>query len=146
MQTVTTIGLDMSFSKNARTVRRFNWRRISTWPAASTPLTWKTDFAIAAAEALRARAARFRSTIFLTARNCAFGVDRFAISRRARWLSSRPSFRTLALAAGEISAIAFDRRISSRVRPSALAVLLIPKSLGWRPPGGQVAPPRVASF
>ena len=35
-----------SFSKNARTVRRFNWRRISTWSAASTPWTWKTDFAM----------------------------------------------------------------------------------------------------
>ena len=35
-----------SFWKNARTVRRFNWRRMSTWPAASTPCTWKTDLAM----------------------------------------------------------------------------------------------------
>src|SRR5271165_5258209 len=32
--------------KNARTVRRFNCRRITTWPAAPTPWTWKTDFAM----------------------------------------------------------------------------------------------------
>jgi hypothetical protein len=25
---------------------RFNWRRMSTWPAASTPWTWKTDLAM----------------------------------------------------------------------------------------------------
>ena len=35
-----------SFWKNARTARRFNWRRMSTWPAASTPWTWKIDFAM----------------------------------------------------------------------------------------------------
>ena len=26
--------------------RRFNWRRMTTWPAASTPWTWKTDLAM----------------------------------------------------------------------------------------------------
>src|SRR6202051_2452136 len=35
-----------SFSKNSSTWRRFNWRRMTTWPAASTPCTWKTDLAI----------------------------------------------------------------------------------------------------
>src|ERR1700722_1635507 len=35
-----------SFSKKASTLRRLNWRRIATWPAASTPCTWKTDLAM----------------------------------------------------------------------------------------------------
>src|SRR3954470_18656927 len=35
-----------SFWKKVRTWRRFNWRRMTTWPAASTPCTWKTDFAM----------------------------------------------------------------------------------------------------
>src|SRR5579859_6333570 len=35
-----------SFSKNASTCRRFNWRRITAWPPASTPWTWKTDLAM----------------------------------------------------------------------------------------------------
>src|SRR5208282_212810 len=35
-----------SFSKNVRTCRRFNCRRTTTWPAASTPCTWKTDLAM----------------------------------------------------------------------------------------------------
>ena len=26
--------------------RRFNWRRITTWPTASTPWTWKTDLLV----------------------------------------------------------------------------------------------------
>jgi hypothetical protein len=37
---------DGSFWKNARTWRRFNWRRMTTSPAASTPCTWKTDLAM----------------------------------------------------------------------------------------------------
>src|SRR4029077_20962421 len=37
---------DGSFSKNASTWRRFNWQRITTWPTASTPWTWKTDLAM----------------------------------------------------------------------------------------------------
>jgi hypothetical protein len=32
--------------KNANTWLRFNWRRISTWPPASTPWIWKTDLAM----------------------------------------------------------------------------------------------------
>ena len=32
--------------KNASTYRRLIWRRISTFPAASTPWTWNTDFAM----------------------------------------------------------------------------------------------------
>jgi len=39
-------GLSPAFWKNANTWRRFNWRRISTWPPASTPWTWKTDLAM----------------------------------------------------------------------------------------------------
>src|SRR6185503_5268627 len=35
-----------SFWKNAKTARRFNWRRMTTWPATSTPWTWKTDLAM----------------------------------------------------------------------------------------------------
>src|SRR6476620_7291036 len=35
-----------NFWKNARTYRRFNWRRMTTWPAASTPCTCKTDLAM----------------------------------------------------------------------------------------------------
>jgi hypothetical protein len=35
-----------NFSKNAMTWRRCNWRRITGWPAALTPCTWKTDLAI----------------------------------------------------------------------------------------------------
>jgi hypothetical protein len=35
-----------SFWKNAKTARRFNWRRMTTWPVESTPWTWKTDLAI----------------------------------------------------------------------------------------------------
>jgi hypothetical protein len=35
-----------SFSKNVSTWRRFNWRRMTTWLAASTPWTWKTDLAM----------------------------------------------------------------------------------------------------
>src|SRR5476649_2952602 len=35
-----------SFWKNDRTYRRFNCRRMTTWPSTSTPCTWKTDFAM----------------------------------------------------------------------------------------------------
>src|SRR5215469_10791898 len=35
-----------SFAKKASTCRRFSWRRTTTCPAASTPCTWKTDFAM----------------------------------------------------------------------------------------------------
>src|ERR1039458_6799489 len=35
-----------SFWKNAKTYRRFNCRRVTTCPCASTPWTWKTDLAM----------------------------------------------------------------------------------------------------
>ncbi len=39
-------GYGGNFWKNASTWRRFNCRRTNTWPAASTPCTWKTDLAM----------------------------------------------------------------------------------------------------